>query len=103
MRRWSLNLMGMFWVEGELLLYMNTHLEDVIYFNTSGFTNTIPNILFYRCFASCIEQDFNPSSTQASNINVRNNPALHAELKSLLVILFDRFNGLVGSASEVRK
>ncbi|GMI01982.1 hypothetical protein TrST_g6111 [Triparma strigata] len=61
------------------------------------------NVLSARCFASCIEQDFNPSSTQASNIDVRNNPALHAELKSLIVILFDRFNALVGSASETNE
>jgi len=61
------------------------------------------NILSAKCFLSCIEQDFSLSSTAASqgvHIEVRNNPKLHNEMKALVSSLFDRYNSMVGSASE---
>jgi len=49
-------------------------------------------ILGGHCFLACMEQDFSTGS--------RNNKGLHTELKTLLLLLYDRYEKLVGSASE---
>lgn len=58
------------------------------------------NILSAKCFLNCIEQDLTLSSTNPSSIEVRNNTQLHNELKALVSSLYDRYNSMVGSASE---
>ncbi|GMH64492.1 hypothetical protein TrRE_jg6565, partial [Triparma retinervis] len=46
------------------------------------------------------EKEFTLSSTAPSPIEVRNNTQLHNELKALVSSLYDRYNSMVGSASE---
>ncbi|GMI20777.1 hypothetical protein TeGR_g8871, partial [Tetraparma gracilis] len=58
------------------------------------------SVLSANCFLSCMEQDYSPGGVNGGGIPPRENKGLHSELKSLMIILYDRYEKLVNSPSE---